>query len=116
MMSIEERPIASLSANQDLLVRNEWRGVDVEDLVRAQLAPDLIASRIAIHAVSPPKRRGFSAVVMVTMAARSVDGTVDPDYASSGVTWRLTCRAAHALSPGKAGGRGLGSSVGQRKG
>jgi hypothetical protein len=38
--------------------------------------------------VSPPKRRGFGALVMETMAARSVDGTVDLDYASSGVTWR----------------------------
>jgi two-component sensor histidine kinase len=36
--------IQALSANQDLPVRNEWQGVDVEDLVHAQLAPfaDLI--------------------------------------------------------------------------
>jgi hypothetical protein len=40
---------------------------------------------------------------METMAARSVDGTLDLDYASSGVTWRLACRAANALSPGKPG-------------
>jgi PAS domain S-box-containing protein len=40
--------IQALAANQDLLVRNEWRGVEIEDLVRAQLAPfaDLIGSRI----------------------------------------------------------------------
>jgi hypothetical protein len=55
--------------------------------------------------VSPPKRRGFGALVMETMAARSVDGTLDLDYASSGVTWRLACRAANALSPGEAGAR-----------
>jgi PAS domain S-box-containing protein len=30
--------IQALSANQDLLVRNEWKGVEIEDLVRAQLA------------------------------------------------------------------------------
>src|SRR5215813_6798648 len=30
--------IQALAANQDLLVRNEWQGVDVEDLVRAQFA------------------------------------------------------------------------------
>jgi PAS domain S-box-containing protein len=30
--------IQALAANQDLLVRNEWQGVDMEDLVRAQLA------------------------------------------------------------------------------
>jgi PAS domain S-box-containing protein len=43
--------IQALSANQDLLVRNEWKGVDMADLVRAQLAhfADLIGSRIALH-------------------------------------------------------------------
>jgi hypothetical protein len=30
--------IQTLAANQGLLVKNEWQGVDVEDLVRAQLA------------------------------------------------------------------------------
>jgi PAS domain S-box-containing protein len=43
--------IQALSANQDLLVRNEWNGVGIEDLVCAQLAlfADLIGSRIAVH-------------------------------------------------------------------
>jgi PAS domain S-box-containing protein len=43
--------IQALSANQDLLIRNEWHGVDVEDLVRAQLAhfADLICFRIAMQ-------------------------------------------------------------------
>jgi len=43
--------VQALSANQDLLIRNEWQGVDVEDLVRAQLAhfTDLIGSRIAMR-------------------------------------------------------------------
>jgi PAS domain S-box-containing protein len=42
--------IQALSANQDLLVRNEWNGVEIADLVRAQLAhfADLIGSRIAV--------------------------------------------------------------------
>jgi PAS domain S-box-containing protein len=53
--SFSER-IQALSANQDLLVRNEWKGVEVEDLVRAQLAhfAGLIGSRIT---VSGPKLR-----------------------------------------------------------
>jgi PAS domain S-box-containing protein len=151
--------IQALAANQDLLVRNEWRGVDVEDLVRAQLAPfaDLVGSRIAVLGeklrlnaaaaqaiglalhelatnagkygalssgagrvdihwevaggdtftmnwteregppVSVPKQRGFGSVVMETMAERSVGGSVDLDYAPSGVTWRLTCPAANTL-------------------
>jgi PAS domain S-box-containing protein len=152
--------IQALSANQDLLVRNEWNGVEIEDLVRAQLAlfADLIGSRIAVHGpklrskaasaqaiglalhelatnagkygalstdmgrvdvrwgtdgdtftmswterdgppVSAPKRRGFGTMVMETMTERSVDGTVDLDYAPSGVTWRLTCPSASALEP-----------------
>jgi PAS domain S-box-containing protein len=43
--------IQALSANQDLLVRNEWNGVGIEDLVRAQLAhfADLIGSRIGVR-------------------------------------------------------------------
>src|SRR6266849_1347770 len=43
--------IQALSANQDLLVRNEWNGVEIADLVRAQLAhfADLIGSRIAVQ-------------------------------------------------------------------
>ncbi len=153
--------IQALSANQDLLVRNEWNGVEIADLARAQLAhfADLIGSRIAMHgpklrlnpasaqaiglalhelatnagkygalstdrgrvdvcwgsngdtltiswteregpSVSAPTRRGFGTIVMEAMAERSVDGTVELDYAPSGLTWRLTCPAANALEPG----------------
>jgi PAS domain S-box-containing protein len=43
--------VQALSANQDLLVRNEWKGVEIEDLVRAQLAhfAGLIGSRIEMN-------------------------------------------------------------------
>jgi PAS domain S-box-containing protein len=43
--------IWALAAYQDLLVRSEWKGVEIEDLARAQLAPyaDLIGSRIALR-------------------------------------------------------------------
>ena len=43
--------IQALSASHDLLIRNEWKGVDIEDLVRAQLAlfASLIDSRIAVR-------------------------------------------------------------------
>ena len=46
--------IQALSVNQDLLVRNRWQGVDVSDLVRAQLAPfaPLLGSRITVQ--GPP--------------------------------------------------------------
>ncbi len=40
--------IEALAASQDLLVKNEWRGVDLDGLVRSQLAhfKDLIGTRI----------------------------------------------------------------------
>ena len=43
--------IQALAASQDLLVANEWRGVDLADLVRSQLAhfKDLIGKRIALN-------------------------------------------------------------------
>jgi PAS domain S-box-containing protein len=152
--------IQALSANQDLLVRNEWNGIGIEDLVHAQLAhfAGLIGSRISVRGpklrlkaasaqaiglalhelatnagkygalstdtggvdiswrtavntltmswaehdgplVLAPKRRGFGTTVVEAMAERSVDGSVDLDYASSGVTWRLTCPAANVLEP-----------------
>ncbi len=41
--------------------------------------------------VSAPERRGFGTTVMEAMAARSVNGTVQLDYAPRGLIWRLTC-------------------------
>jgi PAS domain S-box-containing protein len=43
--------IQALSANQDLLIRNDWKGIEITDLVRAQIAhfADLIDSRIAMQ-------------------------------------------------------------------
>lgn len=46
-----QRRIQALAANQDLLVRSEWRGVEIHDLARAQLAPfaDLVDTRVKIN-------------------------------------------------------------------
>jgi two-component sensor histidine kinase len=42
--------IQAVAANQDLLMQNEWHGVEIEELVRTQLAhfADLLGSRIAL--------------------------------------------------------------------
>jgi two-component sensor histidine kinase len=53
--------------------------------------------------VSAPERRGFGTTVIETMANYSSDGTVDLDYASSDVTWRLTCPAANAIERWESG-------------
>jgi PAS domain S-box-containing protein len=46
--------VEALAANQDLLVKNAWRGVDIDALVRSQLSPfnDLIETRIGLQGPS----------------------------------------------------------------
>jgi two-component sensor histidine kinase len=146
----------ALSANQDLLVRNEWNGAEIRSLVHTQLAhfADLIGPRIsmsgprmrvkpsttqaiglALHELATnaakfgalstdmgrvdirwgmdretftmswteregppvpvPQRHGFGTIVMKEMAERSLGGAVDLDYATSGLTLRLTCPVAN---------------------
>jgi PAS domain S-box-containing protein len=95
--------IQALAANQDLLVRNEWQGVDVEDLVRAQLAhfADLLGSRIIVH--GPPVRLtaataqaiGLTIHELATNAGKygalSVDaGRVDVRWRIDGDTFAMT--------------------------
>ncbi len=60
--------IQALAANQDLLIRNEWHGVDVKDLVRAQLAhfADLAGSRIAAR--GPKLRLNAAAAQAIGLA------------------------------------------------
>lgn len=146
--------IAGLTESHDLLVKNQWRGVEVSDLVRGQLShfEDLFGTRVffegnpvrlnpsaaqgigmALHelatnagkygalsnaggcvrvtwTVDPgpdprfimtwsetggprvvtPEKIGFGQTVMVRMAEYAVQGTVDLDYAATGLSWRLT--------------------------
>jgi two-component sensor histidine kinase len=60
--------LAGLAASHDLLVRSEWMGVDLCDLVRSQLAhfADLIGTRITID--GPPVQLMPSAAQSIGMA------------------------------------------------
>jgi two-component sensor histidine kinase len=95
--------IRALSANQDLLIRSEWNGVEIADLVRAQLTlfADLIGSRIAVQG---PKVRlrtasaqaiGLALHELATNAGKygafSTDtGRVDVNWRTDGDTFNLS--------------------------
>jgi len=87
--------IQALAANQDLLVRNEWQGVDVADLVRAQLAhlADLMGSRITVH--GSPVRLNATAAQAIGLALHELAtnaskyGALSADAGGVDVDWRL---------------------------
>jgi PAS domain S-box-containing protein len=116
--------IQALSANQDLLVRNEWKGVEIEDLVRAQLShfAALLGSRIAAQG---PKMRltaasaqavGLALHELATNAGKygalsTTKGRVDISWGTDGdnlmITW--TERGGPPVSAPKR--RGFGTIV-----
>jgi two-component sensor histidine kinase len=68
LVNLPERIVArisALAANQDLLVRNLWRGIDVDDLVLAQLShyQDLFDTRVTVKGpsvtISPSAAQGI---------------------------------------------------------
>jgi PAS domain S-box-containing protein len=113
--------LQALSANQDLLIRNEWHGVDVEDLARAQLAhfADLFGSRIATH--GPKLRLNAAAAQAVGLAMHELatnagkygalstgKGRVDVGWGTDGETFTMswTEREGPLVSAPKRGGFG----------
>jgi PAS domain S-box-containing protein len=87
--------IQALSANQDLLVRNEWRGVELEDLVRAQLAhfADLIGERILIEgphlSVTPSAAQSIGMALHELATNAGKYGSLSDDHGSVKIDWRL---------------------------
>jgi PAS domain S-box-containing protein len=87
--------VQALSANQDLLIRNEWKGVDIEDLVRAQLAPfaDLIGSRIVVR--GPTLRLNAASAQAVGLALHELTtnagkyGAISKDTGQLEIAWGI---------------------------
>jgi two-component sensor histidine kinase len=87
--------IQALAANQDLLARNQGRGVDVEDLVRIQLAhfADLVGSRIALH--GPKVRLNAATAQAIGLALHELAtnagkyGALSVDAGRVNVSWRF---------------------------
>jgi PAS domain S-box-containing protein len=87
--------IQALSANQDLLVRNEWNGVEIEDLVRAQLAhfADLIGSRIAMHGpklrLNPASAQAIGLALHELATNAGKYGSLSTDGGGVDVSWGI---------------------------
>jgi two-component sensor histidine kinase len=87
--------IQALSANQDLLVRSEWRGVELEELVRAQLAhfADLMGKRIMIEgphlSVTPSAAQSIGMALHELATNAGKYGSLSDDHGSVKIEWRL---------------------------
>jgi PAS domain S-box-containing protein len=87
--------IQALSANQDLLIKSDWRGVELEDLVRAQLGPfaDLVGMRITVH--GPKVRLAAAAAQSIGMALHELAtnagkyGALSAERGCVDIDWRL---------------------------
>ncbi len=88
--------LAGLAASQELLIQSDWRGVDVGDLVRAQLSHfrDLLGSRIALDGpsiqVSPPAAQTLGMAILELATNASKYGALSNNEGTVRVSWGVT--------------------------
>ncbi len=87
--------IQALSANQDVLIKNDWRGADMEELVRAQLAPfgDLMGGRIQIEGphlrIAPTAAQSIGLAIHELATNASKYGSLSGDRGCVVINWQL---------------------------
>ena len=87
--------IGGLAAGQDLLVKNQWRGIEVAELVEAQLAhfKELIGTRVLL--TGPPARLTAEAAQGIGMALHELAtnavkyGALSNDSGRVRIVWQL---------------------------
>jgi PAS domain S-box-containing protein len=85
--------IQALSANQDLLIRSDWNGIEIEDLVLTQLAPfaDLIGSRIAVRGPKLPLKPASAQAIGLALHELATNagkyGALSTDTGCVGIGW-----------------------------
>lgn len=94
--------IQSLSAGQDLLVKNAWRGVGLQALVSAQLGhfKDLIGSRILLDgediALAPPAVQTLGMALHELVTNASKHGALSQDGGQVRLCWERVGGGPHA--------------------